>query len=337
MRSAGTTRWSSPFNRQVRVVACLAALAVPVSCSVYTNDLVDGASAGFTQSGAGGGLSGAAGNGFGGSMSGGKAGSAHGGAPDEPEQGGAGGEDPVVIPGGGSGGTSAAGAPSTAGTGGTAATGGSAGTAGTGGGTTTTSELLDGFEDNDLTLEQTSGRGGVWYPFNDGTKGGVTTPVPFEPTALTGAPEALGAYAMHVTASGFTVYGSGLGVDFKAGKKLYDISKFQGIRFWARVAAGKNTHHRVQIPELRTDKLGAKCDPSAAAVDGKKCDDHFGVAKTFTTTWTQYSILFKDMLQVGFGYPGGDTKLDTVNTYGLQITAKQNLDVDLWVDEFEFF
>jgi len=342
MRRAGPSLGSFLFTCKARVVACLAALAVPVSCSVYTNDLVDGASAGFTQSGSGGASSGSAGksNGVSGdSPSGGKPGAGTGGAPDDTEQGGSGGEDPVVTPGAGTGGMGPAtgGAANTAGTGGTGTVGGSAGTAGTGGGTTGAAELLDGFEDNDITLEQLGGRSGVWYLFDDGTTGGKSGPSPFKPTALTGAPEGLGAYAMHITASGFTSYGSGLGVDFKAGKKLYDISKFQGIRFWARVATGKNTRHRVQIPELRTDKLGGKCDPNAT-VNGKKCDDHFGVNKTFTTTWTQYSILFADMMQAGFGYPGGDdAKLDTVNTYGLQITAKQDLDVDLWVDEFEFF
>jgi hypothetical protein len=194
--------------------------------------------------------------------------------------------------------------------------------------------LIDGFEDEDVTLEQNGGRGGVWYLFDDGTVG-TAGPAPLKCSALGGAPAALGAYAMHITATGFTAWGTGLGVDFRAGKKVYDASKYTGIRFWARVGAGKNTRHRLQLADATTDVAGGKCNAAANAPDGEKCDDHFGINETFTSIWTQYVVRFDELTQIGWG--NAAPTVDKSALYGLQVTAKAKLEVDLWLDQIEFF
>jgi hypothetical protein len=317
-----------------------------VSCSVYSEDLVDGASASITGSG---GLDEPR-AGSGGSGSGSKPAVDGGSGVVIPSEGG---EGPVDSPGAsGTGNNSSAGASGaasggvnaggSAGSSATAGSGNSAGAAGsapTGGGNGGTGglpvgDLIDGFEDEDITLEQNGGRGGVWYLFDDLTVG-TAGPSPLMCTPLSGAPKDLGGYAMHITATGFTSWGSGLGVDFRAGKKVYDASKYSGIRFWAKVGTGKNTRHRLQLADATTDKAGGKCNPAVNAPDGAKCDDHFGINEVFTTTWTQYSVKFSDLAQIGWG--NAAPALDTSALYGLQVTAKPKLEVDLWLDQIEFF
>ena len=340
-----------PFAVRPRRLASALALTLTSACSIYSHDLLS-TSSDVTSGGdvADAGRSGVAGkpNGGGGklgvSLPGGsgaddgadpgdvdmsEAGGSGGGAVGAGGTVGAGTTGGTTVGGGTAGTTATAGGSAAAGTAGTAGTAGSAGGSPTGAG-----DLLDGFEDEDLTLEESGGRGGVWYLFNDQTVG-TTGPTPLVCSALSGAPAELGLYAMHVTATGFTGFGSGLGVDFRAGKKVYDASKFSGIRFWAKVGVGKNTKHRVQIADLMTDVAGGKCNAAANAPNGEKCDDHFGFNATFTTSWAQYVVRFDQLTQIGWGNPA--PAITKTALYGLQVTAKPKLDVDLWLDQIEFF
>ena len=343
MRSAPSLWEKYPtLVRSSQKLAVWFALGLIAACSVYTSELVDTTSSVITGGGeaSGGKQAGGAGkSGIGGT-----------GAVVEPS-GGAGGEDPTEPSNGGKAGETAGGT-GTGGTGGTepgAGTGGSAGTtggtsgglggsAGTGGsGPVSGSSLLDDFEDENLTVEQTDTRGGVWYTFTDGTVGTIA-PTPLACTPNSGAPTALGGYAMHITATGFKgtgTVGSGLGVDFRNLKKVYDASAYSGIRFWAKVGAAKNTKHRVQIADATTDKAGGKCNSAADAPNGTKCDDHFGSGLTFTTAWAQYEVRFDKLTQLGWG--NAADALNKAALYGLQITAGPKLEVDLWLDQIEFF
>jgi hypothetical protein len=319
---------------RMRSAAPWLSLALLCSCSVYSNDLRDDVS-----------LRAAGGAGAGAGPRAGSGGEIQG-------VGGSSAPDPVVAAGGDP--ANEVGGSTTAGTsgvsGGSASIGGRDGVAGSagapndagaagslgsiGGAATLPGDLLDGFEDEDLTLEQRSGRGGVWYLFDDGTVGSAG-PKPLACAPLSDAPALLGSYALHVTAAGFTGWGSGLGVDFRAGKKVYDASKLSGLRFWARVGAGKNTHHRLQLADSTTDAAGGKCNPAPSAPEGEKCDDHFGINATFTSVWTLYTVHFSELTQIGWG--NAAPALDKTALYGLQLTAKPKLDVDLWLDQIEFF
>ncbi|HEX2870704.1 MAG TPA: hypothetical protein VHP33_05595 [Polyangiaceae bacterium] len=342
MRSAPSLWEKCPTLVRCSRLAVACAFGWAAGCSVYTSELVEtttGITAGGTEA-SGGKQNGAAGNS---SNLGGKV------AVDP--SGGEGGEEPTDTPNGGKAGETAGGAGSgaggTAGTdpvgGGTAGSGGLsaggtagvAGSAGTGGTAAGTGDLLDGFEDDDLTLEQTDGRGGVWYLVGDGTTGTVA-PSPLVCTPNSGAPVDLGGFAMHITATGFTGSGSLLGADLRNTKLVYNGSKFTGIRFWAKVGAGtgKNKTHRVQLSDSTTDAAGGKCVP-ASTVATEKCDDHFGKSMTFTTEWKQYSITFAEMTQLGWGKSAA--AINKAALYGFQVTAKPKLDVDLWLDQIEFF
>ena len=321
-------------------LAMAAALALTGACSVYSSALLE-ESTGITSGGSGaeeaGGRAG---------TSGGTPGNAAGKTSGETPSGGG---DDSVDPGtgqsdAGTGGTSNGGVSAVGGGGtmggvaGTDASGGTAGSSsGAGGsaGSVAASPLIDGFDDDDLTLEETDGRSGVWYLVGDGSTG-TLGPDPLACSANVGAPADLGAYAMHITATGFTGSGSILGADFRDKKKVYDASRFTGIRFWAKVGSGKNTKHRVQIADATTDEAGGLCSAAAGAADAVKCGNHFGVNETFTTSWAAYSITFEQMTQSG---SWGQTApaIDKAHVYGLQITAKANMAVDLWLDQLEFF
>jgi len=343
MRSAAPRLWEhkTTLIRSTRWLATFVAFGLSGACSVYTSDLLE-ATTGITTAG-----STSAGSSHGGASAG--TSNTAGGKPGTvtPSEGGEGGEPNGSEPTAGTAGTTG-GVPGTAGgtaTAGTesggkagAGTGGTAVTAGTGGGPAAGDpDLLDDFEDENLTLEQNDTRGGVWYTFTDGTTGTIA-PSPLVVTANSGAPADLGGFAMHITATGFTsagTVGSGLGVDFRNLKKVYNASAFTGIRFWAKVGASKNTKHRVQIADATTDKAGGKCNPAADAVNGEKCDDHFGIGLTFTTTWAQYTVRFDKLAQIGWG--NSADALDTAALYGLQITAAPKAAVDLWLDQIELF
>ncbi len=235
---------------------------------------------------------------------------------------------------GGSAGSAAGSTPGGSGGGGASA-GGTSGTAGTsGGGPLDGVDLFDDFEDKNLTIEPgfAGDRSGVWYLFDDGAAGTIT-PTPLVTTAHTDAPEALGAQGLHMTATGFKSLGTGLGADFRAGKKVYDASAFTGLRFWAKVGAGKNTKHRVQISDVTTDEKGGKCKATPAEL---LCGNHWGVNLTLTTAWKQHQVLFSTLRQID-GWGNTADAIDLTQVYGLQITAGANLEVDLWVDQFELF
>ncbi len=344
MSSVALSLWEQlPSAVRKQRLAVMLTLTLTSACSVYSSELLSTSSdvttggGDVTNAGRSNGLAGKP-NGAGGKLGvelpgaggDGNTGEPGGGDMSEAGKGGVpsiGGSAGNGTTGGSTGGSaSAAGNPGSAGNAGTA---GSAGSPATG-----TGDLLDGFEDEDLTLEQNAGRGGVWYLFNDATVG-TAGPTPLVCSPLTGAPADLGGYAMHITATGFTGFGSGLGVDFRAGKKVYDASKFTGIRFWAKVGVGKNTKHRVQIADATTDVAGGKCNAAANAPNGEKCDDHFGFNATFTTSWAQYVLRFDQLAQIGWGTPA--PALTKTAVYGLQVTAKAKLEVDLWLDQIEFF
>lgn len=304
-----------------QILSCASVFLGSCSCSVYEPALLDDAAARVDSSG---------------SSSGGKA------------------DGPMVVPGEGGAGkhnaTDSGGGGSKPGTGGTSTTpdggtgeggsgnepavGGTSGAGSGGGSVVSPIGLLDGFEDDDLTVEPSDGRSGVWYLFNDGTVG-AAGPDPLVCTKLVDAPAELGMLALRVTATGFTGFGSGLGVDFRAGKKPYDASELTGIRFWARVGEGKNTRHRLQLVDGTTDKLGGKCNPAVDAPNDEKCENHFGKDLILASTWTQYVVPFADLTQQDWGLRA--EALDKTTLYGLQLTAKAKLDVEVWLDEIEFY
>ncbi|MEO8905423.1 MAG: hypothetical protein ABI488_23160 [Polyangiaceae bacterium] len=256
----------------------------------------------------------------------------------------------------GAGADAGAGNDSAVGTGGTSSTGGTGGgTAGSGGsaagGVTAAGapaggapsdpgyELIDDFEDLDLTLLLSHKRNGPWYLLNDKTAGGVETPNPLVITPLDTANARAGSTAaLHITATGFTNWGAGVGANFVShapGTKQvpYDVSAYSGIRFYAKVASGSQTAMKVLIPTIYSDIDGGKCTVAAGS---KQCGDHlFYQVSGLKTTWQAFQFGFADLGQVPFGLP--QPTFDPTSVYSIQFTmVNKTLPVDVWIDDVSF-
>ncbi len=224
----------------------------------------------------------------------------------------------------------------TAGISGVTGAAGSAGTLAAGSGGAPTGEQIDDFEDQDDFILRLSMRNGPWYVFSDATAG-TLTPLTIAP--LTGAdvrPSSNSTAALHLTASGFTDWGAGVGADMvnlSSGKKApYDVSAYRAIRFYAKIASGTTSTVKVLLPNIYSDADGGKCDDT---VTTKRCGDHlFKSVSGLKTTWDVYEVEFSEFTQQPFGLP--QPAFDPTGVYSVQFTLTNKLPVDLWLDDVTF-
>lgn len=227
----------------------------------------------------------------------------------------------------------------TAGGGGAVGGGGAAGGAGAGGGSGI--EEIDYFENGTTTLPPVSGRNGPWYTFNDATAGGKQTPLAQLLTPLTGANARTGSSSsngFHMTASGFTNYGAGLGADFvnlAAQKVAYDISVYKSIQFYAKIGSGAQSAVKLLLPNVYSDSMGAKCVGTSSST-GTACNDHlFCQFNGLTTAWALYKCDFSALQQGGFGLVQAKP-YDLTKSYSMQFSFATTPAVDFWLDDMSF-
>ncbi len=297
-----------------------------VSCQIYNESMFEsrGSSVGgaFSSGGFGSGSAATGGGSTGGGSSGG--GTASGGVTGSGGFSGTGG----IANTGGTGGEVGSG-----GSGGTS-TGGGMGTGGTGGGlgNSLEYELIDNMDDGNIDIENIEGRRGYWYAYDDGS-GGSATPSSGQPFGLTARPDAENNYAINLVAADFSAWGAGVGVnvnDDGLTAHAYDASAYDGVSFWARVGPGSETTVRVGISDVNSDAAGGVCS-------GPNCGDHHGMTLEFTEEWAQYHLKFSEITRLNFGPPAGSI-FQPDKMYGVQFTAATvNADVDLWIDDLEFF
>jgi len=226
-----------------------------------------------------------------------------------------------------------------AGIGGSPGVAGSAGSAGTpaaGSGGAPSTEPIDDFEDQDEFILRVGMRNGPWYVFSDATTTGTLGKLTIAP--LTGAdarPNSTSTAALHLTATGFTEWGAGVGADMvnqMAKKAPYDVSAYRGIRFFAKIASGATTTVKVLVPNIYSDADGAKCTDTDVQ---KRCGDHlFKSVSGLKTTWEAYEVQFSELTQQAFGLP--QTGFDPTGVYSVQFTLANKLPVDLWLDDVTF-
>jgi hypothetical protein len=184
-------------------------------------------------------------------------------------------------------------------------------------------ELLDDFEDRDLTLLARGGRNGEWRTGTDGTSGGSHLPSPFAITTIAACTQNRGYLA--IRGSGFTEWGSELAVDFFSPARSYDLGDYGGVQFWARMASGDGPV-RFQIANRDTDPLGNTC--------GSGCYNHFGKDLSgLGSTWQLFTIRFAEMRQEqGWGkqIAGG---FDAAAAYSIYFLFPDGSTYDLWIDD----
>jgi hypothetical protein len=211
---------------------------------------------------------------------------------------------------------------------------------------------------DDMTSTMTE-TGGYWYTFSDRTIPNTTILVPgaagtisplegdqFPPSMdMTTGPTVPGvsgpAPFREFTGSGLTLWGAGMGFDWKdqtppnddAGPDAaaalgvpvsFDASMHTGISFFGISNTGKNQSVGVHFSDKREAAAGGICNADAAytVFDGgadtvnspSECSDDFLKAVTFTSTWTNYTVKFAATAQ-GFSDGMPLTALDPTTLY----------------------
>jgi hypothetical protein len=186
--------------------------------------------------------------------------------------------------------------------------------------------VIDDLEDNDALLIPVAGRDGAWFTFNDGTATGVQTPA--SGASFHGVAGGYNsAYAARTYGQGFQQFGSSLAFNFRAGTPpaFYDARAYKGIRFFAKAPSGTKTV-KVVINDLNTTPNGGICSI---------CFDPFFETITLATDWSQYTVMFADMKQAGYGVPQV-AALAAGSVEGVQFSLPPNVSFDFWIDNVAF-
>jgi hypothetical protein len=200
-------------------------------------------------------------------------------------------------------------------------------------------DVISTFEDGTGNVNQSAGRGGAFYMFNDGTSGAMQTPAP---GALPDAREESrcdGLFALCMAGSGFTVWGAGMGTDLApttAGmgmgdKQTYDASMYTGIAFWAKAAS--TLALRVSIKDKNTAPEGGTCDPMIES-GATACNDDWGKGISLSTEWKPYTVTFAELRQAGWGqaFPA----FDAAAAYSIQFQVNKGVAFDMCIDDLVF-
>jgi hypothetical protein len=204
-------------------------------------------------------------------------------------------------------------------------------------GPTGPADLIDDLEDGDDAINETNGRLGGWYTFNDESTTGNQIPPGTGFTATTGGADG-SAFSAATSGSGFTVWGAGMGFDLNnptavgltGPRAPYDASRFTSIAFKAK----GNVPIRVSLEVVGvtpTDR-GGTCTPSTTM--GEECDDLHGAPVDLTSDWQEYVLRFDELRQGGWGktVPFAATDVTAV-----LFQADKDVSFDVAVDDVRFY
>ncbi|MFL5304490.1 MAG: hypothetical protein ACJ8F1_04725 [Polyangia bacterium] len=193
--------------------------------------------------------------------------------------------------------------------------------------------VIDDMEDADSEICGSGKRRGWWYGFGDGTPGGTLAPTDggdFFPTAIPGG-RGTSHYAARLTGSGFTGFGTILGLTLNAqpaGNMAYDASAASGIKFWMKNSQPVDLY----IPTVETSPpaQGGACPDGAA---GSNCGWWFDFKITAPSDhWVEYRVPFAALAQNDGSAPWNPAHLLNINFNPQRDTA-----FDLWVDDIQFY
>jgi hypothetical protein len=259
------------------------------------------------------------------------------------------------VVGGGTGGRiTGAGGTIVAGTGGATA-GGTGGLTAGGVGCPRTNVLIDNFDDPTRGGPATGGYFdfncgiGSWYTYSDATVGSTLTPTAGVAFVSDMPGHGGTGYAAHITGTGFTNYGFGLGINVNAVGTVispYNASAYSGITFWAMgtVAGSLGANMiRVGVPTTSTSlpaNGGACVAPATTTPPIPYCEGHYGKVIALTAAWAQYTIKWTDLtLDSASGSVGSATFLPATFIgihWQAAGTATAAASMNVWVDDLAF-
>jgi hypothetical protein len=214
-----------------------------------------------------------------------------------------------------------------------------------GGAASVTLSLIDDMETVDANIPAIDGRQGFWLVANDGTAGGKQTPSPVVTMSMIPGGRGTSLSAFHTTASGYTSSGALVGVDLNrkgSTRSTYDASAYNAVHFWIRVDGTSPTAVHFAILDKHTDPGGGlccmtktDCTGGGTLATGGLCYDHFGVdLQPLTTTWSERTVTFAQLVQVGFG-ENNVTALDAAYVFAIEFNWLSSA-MDLWIDDISF-
>jgi hypothetical protein len=189
--------------------------------------------------------------------------------------------------------------------------------------------VLDDFEDGDEAIYEHQGRRGTWFVLNDGTAS--QTPEPGS-SVLPSAFQLVrsgSTRGMHTSGGPFDTWGASLGTTLASVNgepSAYDLSMFQGLKFWVR----SNTMSQSAAKEVRLSLL------TTASGKVGSCTACFGITVPLTSKWVQIEVPFASITQGGFGRPG-PSKADLQAITSLQFQFPDNVSFDFWLDDIELY
>lgn len=188
------------------------------------------------------------------------------------------------------------------------------------------SELLDDFEDGDLTVLANADRTGRWTLFQDDT----------DPTInLANSSEcaARGARALRVETAGTRDWGAAAAVFFLADSSMtYDLSGYRGLSFWAADAAeGQGLALRFGLNTVDT-AYGMGCTT---------CSDNYNTEVSLSSAWQRVDVEFAQLAQEGWGVPQKPLDLRRALSLVLWLSPRPipnqppvpGRPVELWIDD----
>lgn len=189
-------------------------------------------------------------------------------------------------------------------------------------------KIEDAEDGNNQVLVQ-DGRSGYIYTFVDPAGSVVVPPggAPFTvtPGGANGTQNALRIQGQLVNAQ--VVYAA-MGMNFTDPVGPFDVSKYQGVSFYAKKGPGTTSKVRINFPDKNTDEAGGVC---------AHCSNHFGLNLKLTEEWQKFIVPFDALSQDGdWGNPR-PRSLDTSAVFALHFHVNdKGKNFDVWVDEIAF-
>ena len=122
--------------------------------------------------------------------------------------------------------------------------------------------------------------------------------------------------------------------DPTGGCEGYDLSLWEGVVLWARIAPNSADTIKVRVSDKATDEKGCVCDPYTNQNDSSNGCDKYSAFVGLDGDFRAYFVPFSEMLQGGWGMrsPG----LDTGGLFSFGIDFGRG-SWDLWIDDVGFY
>jgi len=186
--------------------------------------------------------------------------------------------------------------------------------------------MIDDLEDGNGQILPLEERAGYWYTFADEDGTTIEPDGELVPAKGGAANSQLAARIKGKTADQRNVW-AGMAFSLTNPKGTYDVSRYQGISFYARKSKGSTAVIVFRMPDGNTDPQGGVC---------KSCWNDFSAQLTLTDHWQKFVLPFSELKQEpGWGERHPEPALDKVFELRWQIKTR-NVDYDIWVDQIRF-